>query len=381
MPPSTRRLGPILFAVALVALAALAIHWVFLIWQHETTGISRQEKGLSETAHDLAFHLGRRPAPPLLGPVANHPDLEVVALTRSATPPGSVRLRPRFGELALRIRPEVLDELRAKRRRRSVMMLGEGVLALLLFGVTAAMLLRLLTHERQRRAEFEAFVSTVSHELKTPLAGIKALLGTLQAGNIPPDRIREFLEMGLREADRLEHSVENLLLANRLRRSALEVQLRPLPVREFLGEFLRHRSALLPDGHAGLEVVGPEPADLAVMADADKLRVVLENLTDNALKYGDPAHLVRLAARAEGPDVRLDVEDQGIGFDPAHAESLFEGVRRATEDQTALIHGTGLGLSIARGLARAMGGDLTAESRGVGQGSRFTVRLRRTEGV
>lgn len=374
---STQGLGPLLFGVTLVALAALATHWVTLLWRHERSGFSAREHALHLEAQEQASRLGHGAQAPTPGPIREVPGLEVVSLGRYEAPVGVVRLYPRHGQLGVRARAEVVSSLRAREKRRAVMLVGEGTLALVILGILVLMLWRLQRAERQRRQEIEEFISTVSHELKSPLAGIKALLGTIQMGYIPEDRLPEYLEMGLREADRLEHLVENLLIANRIRRSLLEVDLRPVDLELFLGDFRRHREKVLPEQHGGFTLDEGQAHGLWARADVDKLRVVMENLTDNALKYGADGE-VRIRVEA-GPDtITLWVEDAGVGFRPEEAEGLFEGRRQSPSASGALVHGTGLGLGIARHLARAMGGEVTAHSEGPGRGSRFGVRLART---
>ncbi len=367
-----------LFAASILTMAALMAHWTVLIWQHESTALSKAEQTLLMASHKAAHELGRRPVAPSPGPLAGRPELEVVRVGANKLSGRTVRLSPRFGDFGIRPSPAAVRRLRDKRHRRFMMILGEGGLALALFLVFCVVLLRLLRAERQRRREIEAFISTISHELKTPLAGIKALLTTVQMGNIPPERMNEYLDMGLRESDRLEHLVENILIANRIRRSTLAVQLQDLELGSFLTEYLEHRNALLPVDHPGVRLVGGTPEGQRVRADVDKLRVVLENLTDNAIKYGDSTE-VRLSVEPDGDRTVLAVEDDGIGFSSAQSEALFEGLRAATQQDAAMVHGTGLGLGIARKLARAMGGDVSAQSRGAGKGSRFAVTLQRCE--
>jgi signal transduction histidine kinase len=375
-----------LFAASILTLAALVVHWTVLLWQHESSALSEAEQSLIVAAHRAAQDLGRRDRPPRLGPLTGEPRLEVLRLGAEAgvesaagqSAGRTVRLSPRFAGYGIRPSPAVVKQLRSKRRRRFLMLLGEGGLALVLFLVFCVVLLRLLYGERQRRREIEAFINTISHELKTPLAGIKALLGTLQMGNIPAERMNEYLDMGLRESDRLEHLVENILIANRIRRSTLAVRLKDLDLGPFLVEYLDHRNALLPVDHPGVHLVEDPPDGLLVRADGDKLRVVLENLTDNAIKYGDSSR-VRFEVEARADRVHLVVADDGIGFAPEGVEALFEGLRAATQEDAAMVHGTGLGLGIARKLARTMDGEVRAQSPGPGKGSRFTVELRRSE--
>lgn len=375
-----RRIGIALFALALVALAALTVHWIVLIWRHESTAVDSEEAALEEAAFRQAQRWGQRAAPPPPGPLPGAPELLVYRITGEPEP-RTARLSPRHPQLGLRPSPQAIERLRDRRRRRTAMIVGEGALAVLLLGVCVVMLWRMLASERQRRREIEAFISSVSHELKTPLSGIKALLGSLEMGNVPASQLPQYLEMGLREAHRLEHLVENLLIANRIYRSALQVRLEDVDLHGFLGEFRRHREPLLPEGHAGLRVDEPSARGVWVRADSDKLRVVLENLTDNALKYGEGSEVrIRVlpsdAGAISGDDeVRVVVEDDGAGFEPEQAEALFDGERNHTSSNGTLVHGTGLGLGIARDLARAMGGELCAESPGPGRGSRFTLRL------
>jgi signal transduction histidine kinase len=108
-----------------------------------------------------------------------------------------------------------------------------------------------------------------------------------------------------------------------------------------------------------------------VLGDRDGLRVILENLLDNANKYGGGR--VRIAAEVRDGQWRLDIIDHGRGFPPATAEKLFDLHNRGSGE--GVTHGAGLGLAIARQLARRMGGNLVAHSAGPGQGAVFTVQL------
>ena len=108
-----------------------------------------------------------------------------------------------------------------------------------------------------------------------------------------------------------------------------------------------------------------------VLADRDGLRVILENLLDNANKYGGGS--VKLAGGVSDGHWRLDISDQGRGFSPETAERLFDIHNRGSGE--GVTHGAGLGLAIARQLARRMGGDITASSPGPGKGAVFSVTL------
>jgi len=132
-------------------------------------------------------------------------------------------------------------------------------------------------------------------------------------------------------------------------------------------ELLAHRERTAAGGN--VEVTSIDAVQ--VLADRDGLRVILENLLDNAHKYGGGS--VRLAAATGDGRWRLEIRDQGRGFEPQIAEKLFDLHHRGSGE--GVTHGAGLGLAIARQLARRMGGDIAAYSAGAGHGAVFTVTL------
>jgi signal transduction histidine kinase len=324
----------ILFAAALLLLVALSIWWTLLI--------------------NRSIHAERDTA------------LRELQLRRTlATYEAGAAAAPERDEM----------EIRRRYERRVIMITGEGALLFVLLGVCMLMLLRLFRQDRQRLEATRNFISSVTHEMKSPLAGIRTLLQTAAAGDLPAGRREELMGMGLGEIERLEHMVENLLLARRLRSDDRPVEMQLTRIGPLLDAVIAHRRQFLVRPEA-LEARFEEGVrDEQVLVDADGLRVALENLVDNAVKYGGEDPEVIVDTGREGGRVRIRVLDGGVGFDPADAEGLFMPFRRAMSEGASTRHGTGLGLSIAREIARRMGGDLTAESEGPGTGSCFTIWL------
>lgn len=254
-------------------------------------------------------------------------------------------------------------EVHAEHDRRRLMVWGESGLMALLSVSVIGLSYATAARERQQLRRIEGILAASTHELKTPLAGLRALLESIASGVLPADRMAPHVARGLESCERLEHLVDGVLtwqatVADPGQRVA-RIEARPLA--EWMDA--------MPHG-ATVELGGA--AEARVQASPDAMRVVLENLLDNARKYGGRA--VRVTA-ALGPDAaRVMVTDDGIGFDPADAERIFEPYERLN----AQTRGTGLGLYISRSLARSMGGDLTATSAGPGTGSTFTLSLRRT---
>jgi signal transduction histidine kinase len=199
--------------------------------------------------------------------------------------------------------------------------------------------------ERERR-----FVADASHELRTPVAVIKAELeGALRAGGHAP-QVREALVASVEECDHLAQLAEDLLILARSSEGQLPVRPEPLELREQLERVARRFADRADARGRGIAVdAGDEPS---VYADELRLRQALGNLVDNALRYGQGEIVLR--SRRAGPGLELEVADQGEGFTPEFAERAFE--RFARGDLARTRDGSGLGLSIVRAIAEAHGG-------------------------
>lgn len=273
----------------------------------------------------------------------------------------NVGLQERLGELSS-------EQSVARAERLELMIVGESVvLASMLVALVLG--LWLVARERQRKSQQMArLLQFTGHEFKTPVAGLKALLEALKAGRIPQDAQARLFDSGLQACDALEHLTDSMLVLQRTR--AIEPgALKQEDVMSLVLNVVDHRRV----AHVGEEVQVGDLESCLVRADRDAVRVVLENLFDNARKYGGAK--THVSSALEGERVRISISDTGRGFAPDDAERLFEPQRGGRNE--GVTHGSGLGLHLSRQLARAMGGDLVAESRGPGQGASFHLWLTR----
>jgi signal transduction histidine kinase len=260
-----------------------------------------------------------------------------------------------------------LSEIAAHHQSRTVMLVGESTLLGLLLSGSLVLLFLVAQRRKQQREDMEKLLQFTSHEFKTPVAGVKGLLQSLAIGSIPDAQRAELIRLGQHECDRLEHLAETILAYQRAMSREPREGAQPIEAARFIADLLTHRARTSSVGEVQVAVVDA----VQVLADRDGLRVILENLLDNAHKYGGGS--VRLAAGVSDGHWRLDISDQGRGFPPESAEKLFDLHNRGSGD--GVTHGAGLGLAIARQLARRMGGDIRAHSPGPGQGAVFTVTL------
>ena len=258
-------------------------------------------------------------------------------------------------------------ELTRRHESRRIMLVGESATLGLLLSGSLVVLFLLAQRRKQQREDMEKLLQFTSHEFKTPVAGVKGLLQSLGLGSIPESQRLELIRLGQLECDRLEHLAETILAYQRAMSREPREGAQRIDALRFIEDLLAHRARTSSGGHVKVSRIDAAQ----VLADHDGLRVILENLLDNAHKYGGGE--VTLSAGVSDGRWRLEIRDQGRGFAPESAEKLFDIHNRGSGE--GVTHGAGLGLAIARQLARRMGGDIDAHSAGAGQGAVFTVTL------
>jgi PAS domain S-box-containing protein len=230
-----------------------------------------------------------------------------------------------------------------------------------------------LTDEQRVERLKSEFVSTVSHELRTPLAAIYGAALTLRRGEPVLEAQREgLLDVIAAESDRLARIVNDILWASRVESGTLHVAVERCNAAALAAVVVDAATAHLPEKiDLTLNVEDDLPP---VAADPDKVRQVLTNLIDNAIKYSPDGGEVRLDLRDGGTTVVFAVTDHGLGIPAGEEERIFDKFYRLDPGLTRGIGGTGLGLYITRELVRRMGGSVSVSSR-EGAGSTFSVEL------
>ena len=231
-----------------------------------------------------------------------------------------------------------------------------------------------MTEVRQLETTRKEFVTNVSHELRNPLAASKLMVETLERGALEePHVARDFLNRLNSEIDRMSSLVEELLELARLESGQAALHLTPFDLTELLAEV---QESFLPRAkQAQVQLSFDVEEEIPwILGEKQKLRQVVANLPDNALKFTPAGRQVKVSAASEDRYVDVLVTDTGPGIAPEHVPHVFERfykVERSRHDE-----GSGLGLAIAKHIVQAHGGYVDVKSR-VGEGSEFTVRLPR----
>ncbi len=265
--------------------------------------------------------------------------------------------------------------LSAEQRRTRLFgaLIGAAVLAALA-GLLAA---RRAFYAQHRLSEMKTnFVSSVSHELRAPIASMRLLSESLERGKISDaGKQQEYYRFLVQESRRLTSLIENVLDFSRIEQGRKEYQREPADLDAIVEDTIK----LMRPGAAEKQValarrplIGPGPL---VSCDGLALQQALINLIDNAIKHSPPGAKVEVGLEDGAPNgVRLWVEDQGPGIPPEEHEKIFERFYRRGSELRRETQGIGIGLTIVKHIVEAHGGRVLVRS-AVGQGSRFTIQL------
>ena len=220
------------------------------------------------------------------------------------------------------------------------------------------------------------FVTTASHELRTPLTAVYGSIRTLldREPELEESTRRRLMRMIEQESEHLTQIVDQLLVAAQLDRGRLRLEERECDVAQLCASVVEGAEARKPDS-ISLRLVVP-PRTPPVMCDPPRLRQVIVNLVENAIKYSPGGGKIEVRV-VDGPDrVRIDVQDEGLGIPPSEQARIFEKFYRLDAEMARGVGGSGLGLYISREIVEQMGGVLSVRSRR-GAGSTFSVTLPR----
>lgn len=217
-----------------------------------------------------------------------------------------------------------------------------------------------------------ALLADVTHELRTPLATIGGYMEGLVDGVVSANPAT--FNLILRETRRLQRLIEDLELLSRVEAGQLPVVARAIELRPVLEAQIAQFEPLFSSNQVNLCLDAPEHLP-QVWADPDRVAQVLINILANAYRYTPSGGTVTVQARADDHEVRVAVIDTGIGIAAEHLPHLFERFYRVDKSRARNSGGSGIGLAIARHLIYAQGGEIWAESDGIGKGARFIFTL------
>lgn len=238
---------------------------------------------------------------------------------------------------------------------------------------------RMATQLKQLDEMKEEFISSVSHELRSPLAAIKGYIDLLlkgKAGPVSPTQ-QEYLTIAKESSERLARFINNILDLAKLKGGRMEFSKEPVTLAVLANDIARLFKPPADENQVTLQLDIPNPA-MEIQADPERIRQVLTNLISNAIKCTPEGGTITVWARENGKDVRIGVKDTGIGIPQDSLQKVFNKFEQVkeTKHRVRKTTGTGLGLSIAKEIVEAHGGKIWVESQ-LNHGANFIFTLPR----
>jgi signal transduction histidine kinase len=272
-----------------------------------------------------------------------------------------------LNELAKRLPPELLES-----DFNWIFLLEGGVLMLVI--LAGVYVIFVYWNKQARLNQLQSnFVSSVSHELKSPLASIQLYLETLKYQNVSQEEARDFVETMLADTKRLSGLIDNILESSKSDSKSMQLQFKSVDIILFLQETVENHKKLFEDKNCQVQFKFDNHPKVSI--DTRAIRMVFNNLIVNALRYSSADSSLTIYVRQNKKFCNIDFIDQGFGFDKKELKRVFKKFYRVQSQETQNIEGAGLGLYISRQIIKSHKGKIDAFSDGRGKGTRFLVSL------
>jgi len=252
-----------------------------------------------------------------------------------------------------------------------------GLILLVVVSVGMSMIFIYLTRQVQLTRLYDNFIANVTHELKSPLASIQLYLETMRTRQVTAERQNDFFGLMLKDVDRLNRLINSILYMSGLesKKTALRyphdyhIYSAETIIHELVAESAKQQK--IPDG--AIEVSGSLKCRCVI--DRNWMRIVFDNLFDNARKYSPAKLKIRIKLSCKLQRILIEVSDHGSGIPTTQIKKIFNKFHRIDRENSPSVKGTGLGLFWVRQIIKYHGGKVSASSKGLNQGTTFRIEL------
>jgi len=248
-----------------------------------------------------------------------------------------------------------------------------GLVLLIGLSFTTSIIFRNLNVQIRLTKLYDNFIGNVTHELKSPLSSIQLHLETLKTRNVPPEKKDEFISLMMKDAHRLRNLIDSILGLLAVEQKKLmhdhEVCDSGSTIKQIIHESME-QFRINPDA-CKIEI----GASSEIVIDKNAMKIVFDNLTDNAIKYSVKNVQINVKIDSNIQKVNIDFSDNGIGLPLKEQKKVFNKFHRIYNSDIPNVKGTGLGLYWVREIIRSHGGKISVFSKGKGEGARFTIEL------
>ena len=281
--------------------------------------------------------------------------------------------RQNLAEFTKKLPPELLES-----DFNWIVLLEGGVLMLVI--LAGVYVIFVYWNKQSRLYQLQSnFVSSVSHELKSPLASIQLYLETLKYQKVSSEEAQDFVETMLSDTERLSDLIDNILESSKSDPKSMQSQFSSVDIVSFLQETIAHHQKLFEDKQCVIQLKFNDYVKVSI--DGRAMRMVFNNLIANALRYSPAGTVLTIAVRRDQKFCIIDFIDQGFGFDKKELKKVFKKFYRVQNQETQNIEGAGLGLYISRQIIKNHKGKINVFSEGRGKGTHFMLSLPEDHGL
>ena len=281
--------------------------------------------------------------------------------------------RQNLAEFTKKLPPELLES-----DFNWIVLLEGGVLMLVI--LAGVYVIFVYWNKQSRLYQLQSnFISSVSHELKSPLASIQLYLETLKYQKVSSEEAQDFVETMLSDTERLSDLIDNILESSKSDPKSMQSQFSSVDIVSFLQETIAHHQKLFEDKQCVIQLKFNDYVKVSI--DGRAMRMVFNNLIANALRYSPAGTVLTIAVRRDQKFCIIDSIDQGFGFDKKELKKVFKKFYRVQNQETQNIEGAGLGLYISRQIIKNHKGKINVFSEGRGKGTHFMLSLPEDHGL
>ena len=275
--------------------------------------------------------------------------------------------RQNLAEFTKKLPPELLES-----DFNWIVLLEGGVLMLVI--LAGVYVIFVYWNKQSRLYQLQSnFISSVSHELKSPLASIQLYLETLKYQKVSSEEAQDFVETMLSDTERLSDLIDNILESSKSDPKSMQSQFSSVDIVSFLQETIAHHQKLFEDKQCVIQLKFNDYVKVSI--DGRAMRMVFNNLIANALRYSPAGTVLTIEVRRDQKFCIIDFIDQGFGFDKKELKKVFKKFYRVQNQETQNIEGAGLGLYISRQIIKNHKGKINVFSEGRGKGTHFMLSL------
>lgn len=248
-----------------------------------------------------------------------------------------------------------------------------GIILLVGIALGMSLIFRHLNLQLRLNNLYDNFIANITHELKSPLSSIQLYLETLNTRSVSPEKQKEFIGMMIKDAGRLKKLINTILEISALEQKKIVHDFQVYRLSGLIKELMEGVKEQFNLPNDSVEIKGY--ADCDCMIDKNAIKIVLNNLTDNAIKYSNKPIKIVVKLKTQFSKVIIEFSDNGIGIPSDELKNVFNKFYRIYGDNIPNVKGTGMGLYWVREIIRSHGGKISALSEGINHGTTFRIDL------